>query len=73
MVNLHKLLVPLINVGGLAPRVILIIAAGRRVMLVVLAPLDDLLQDRLIDLRGKSPSDDSGLLVPEAIKHLTAT
>lgn len=49
LVNLHKLLVPLINVGGLAA-VVVIIGGALGVVLVVLAPLDDLLEDGLVDL-----------------------
>jgi hypothetical protein len=50
LVNLHELLVPLLNVGGLLAGVRVIIGGGGRVVLVVVAPLDDLLQDGLIDL-----------------------
>jgi hypothetical protein len=49
LVHLHELLIPLFNVGGLAA-VIIIIGGALRIVLVVLAPLDDLLEDGLVDL-----------------------
>jgi hypothetical protein len=49
LVNLHELLIPLLNVGGLTAAVI-VIGSALGVVLVVLAPLDDLLQDGLVDL-----------------------
>jgi hypothetical protein len=49
LVNLHKLLVPLIDVGGLAA-VVIVIGGSLGVILVVLAPLDDLLEDGLVNL-----------------------
>ncbi len=52
MIDLHKLLVPLLNIGGLLARVGVIVIGGSRVVLVVLAPLDNLLQDGLVDLRA---------------------
>lgn len=50
LVDLHKLLVPLVDVGGLLARVIVVVVGGWWVVLVVLAPLDDLLHDGLVDL-----------------------
>lgn len=49
LVNLHELLVPLIDIRRLAAGVVLVTGAGR-VVLVVSTPFDDLLQDRLVDL-----------------------
>jgi hypothetical protein len=49
LVNLHKLLIPLIDVGGLAA-VVVIISGALGVILVVLTPLDDLLQNGLVNL-----------------------
>lgn len=50
LVDLHKLLVPLLNVSGLLAGVRIVVSAGWRVTLVVLAPLKDLGQDGLVDL-----------------------
>lgn len=52
LIDLHELLVPLIDVGGLTTRVIVVTGAGG-VALVVLAPLNDLPQDSFIDLRSR--------------------
>lgn len=49
LVDLHELLIPLFNIGGLAS-VVVVIGGALGVVLVVLAPLDDLLQDGLVDL-----------------------
>jgi hypothetical protein len=54
LVNLHKLLVPLVDVGGLLARVRVIVLGGGRVVLVVGAPLKNLLHDSLVDLRAVS-------------------
>ena len=53
LVNLHELLVPLLDVGGLLAGVGVIIGGGRRVELVMVAPLDNLLEDGLVDLEGE--------------------
>ena len=45
LVNLHKLLIPLLDICGLFAGVGIIVDGGRRIVLVVLAPFDDLLQD----------------------------
>lgn len=50
LVDLHELLVPLVNVSGLAAGVDVIVAGAWGVALVVLTPLDDLLENRLVDL-----------------------
>jgi hypothetical protein len=50
LVDLHELLVPLVDVGSLATGVVVLITSAWGVVLVVFAPLDDLLQDRLVDL-----------------------
>ena len=42
LVDLHELLIPLFDVGGALPRV--------GVILVMLAPLDNLLEDGFVDL-----------------------
>jgi hypothetical protein len=51
LVDLHELLVPLFDIAGLAT-VVVLVAGGGGVVLVVLAPLDDLAEDSLVDLRG---------------------
>jgi hypothetical protein len=50
LVDLHELLVPLVDVGGLLSRVGVVVCGGGRVVLVVLAPFDDFLEDRFVDL-----------------------
>ena len=50
LVNLHKLLIPLLDICGLFAGVGIIVDGGRRIVLVVLAPFNDLFKDRLIDL-----------------------
>lgn len=54
LVDLHELLVPLVDVGRLLARVGVVVLGGGRVVLVVAAPLDDLLHDCLVDLRHVS-------------------
>lgn len=49
LVNLHELLVPLVDIGRLATRVIVVASAGG-VVLMVGAPLNDLFQDGFVDL-----------------------
>jgi hypothetical protein len=51
LVDLHELLVPLVDICALLARVRVIVLGGRRVILVVVAPLDNLLHDSLVDLR----------------------
>ena len=55
LVHLHELLIPLLDFGGLFPRVRLIVVSGGRVVAVVLAPLDDLAEDRFRDVRLEGP------------------
>lgn len=43
LVNLHELLVPLVDIGGLLARIGVIIGGSRRVITVVSAPLNNLL------------------------------
>ena len=50
LVDLHKLRIPLLDVGGLLTVVRVIVLGGRGVLAVVLAPLENLLHDRLVDL-----------------------
>lgn len=50
LVDLHVLLVPLVDVGGLLAGVGVVVIARWWVGLVVLAPLEDLLQDGIVDL-----------------------
>ena len=51
LVDLHELLVPVFDVGGLLARVGVVIGGRRGVVLVVDAPVDDFLEDVLGDLR----------------------
>jgi hypothetical protein len=50
LIDLHELLVPLFNVGGLLAGVGIVILGGRRVVLVLRAPLKDLLENVLGNL-----------------------
>jgi hypothetical protein len=50
LVNLHELLVPLLDIGGLLAGVGIVVLGGLGVVLVVFAPFDDLLEDRLVHL-----------------------
>lgn len=50
LVDLHELLVPFLNIGGLLSGVGIIIGGGWGIVLVMLAPLDNLLEDGLVDL-----------------------
>jgi hypothetical protein len=60
LVDLHELLIPLIDVGGLLARVGIVIVDGGRIIAVVLAPLNHLSQDRLVDLAGGLAIDRHG-------------
>lgn len=50
LVNLHKLLVPLLDIGGLFAAVGVVVCCGSGVILVMLAPLNNLLENRLVHL-----------------------
>lgn len=50
LVHLHEFLIPLVDVGRLLARIRIVVSGSRRVPLMVSAPLNDLLQDRLVDL-----------------------
>lgn len=50
LVNLHKLLIPLLDIGGLLAGVGVVILGRLGVVLVMLTPFDDLLEDRFVDL-----------------------
>ena len=50
LVHLHELLVPLLDVGCLLAGVGIVVGSGGWVVLVVLAPLDNLLEDLLVYL-----------------------
>ena len=50
LVDLHELLIPLFDVGGLLARVGVVVLGWRWVVLVVLAPLEDFAEDWLGDL-----------------------
>lgn len=53
LVHLHKFLVPFFNVGRLFTGIGVVVICCRRVTLVVNAPLDHFVEDRLVDLRWK--------------------
>jgi hypothetical protein len=53
LIDLHEFLVPLLNIGCLLSGVGIVIGSSRGIILVVLAPFNDLLEDGLIDLKGK--------------------
>jgi hypothetical protein len=50
LVNLHEFLIPLLDVGGLLAGVGIIVLSWLGIVLVMLAPFDDLFEDRLVDL-----------------------
>jgi hypothetical protein len=50
LVDLHELLVPLLDIGRLLTGVGVIVGSGLGIVLVMFAPLDNLLEDGLIDL-----------------------
>jgi hypothetical protein len=50
LVDLHELLVPVVNLRWLFARVVVLICGLVRIVLVVLAPLDHLPHDGLVDL-----------------------
>ena len=52
LVDRHVLLIPLLNVGRLLSGIRIVIGRGWWVALVVLAPLENLAQDGLVDLRA---------------------
>lgn len=57
LVDLHELLVPLIDVRCLLARVGIVVSGSGGVTLVVLAPLDHLAEDGLVDLRMRMLAD----------------
>lgn len=52
LIDLHKLLVPLLDVGRLLAVIGVVVGSWGRVLLVVLAPLENLAEDWLGDLQG---------------------
>lgn len=54
LIDLHKLLVPLINVGSLLSRIRVVIGGRRWIGAMVLAPFNHFVQHRLIDLCSHS-------------------
>jgi hypothetical protein len=50
LINLHELLIPLLDISSLLPGVGVIIGGNMRIGLVVLAPFEDLSKDALVDL-----------------------
>jgi len=62
LVDLHKLLIPLVNVGSLLAGIRVVISRSWRIGLVLFAPLDNLLENGFVDLEcgisecGAAPS-----------------
>lgn len=54
LIDLHELLIPLVNLRGLLAVVGVLVVGGRRVLAVVLAPLNDLAQNGLGDLGAEN-------------------
>lgn len=54
MVDLHELLVPLFDIGGLLAGVGVVVRGGGGVVFVVLAPFDYLFKDGFVDLGSVS-------------------
>lgn len=52
LINLHELLVPFLDVGRLLAGVGVVVLGWLRVVLVVLTPFDNLLEDRFVDLES---------------------
>lgn len=52
LIDLHELLVPIVNVGRLFARLGVLVGSRGRVILVVITPVQDLSQHRLRDLQG---------------------
>jgi len=69
LVDLHELLVPLLDIGGLLAAIGIIILGGGGVVLVMLAPLDDLLEDLLIDI-GDRNSLTTNAIFTEILHHV---
>jgi len=53
LVNLHELLIPFVDIGRLLPAIGVIVGLSRGITLVMLAPLDNLLQNVFIDVRNR--------------------
>lgn len=51
LVNLHELLIPLLDVCSLLARIGLVITSGNWIIFMVFTPLNDLFQNRLVDLK----------------------
>jgi len=68
LVDLHEFLIPLIDVCGLLAGIGIVIGGRWWVILVLLAPLDDLLQHDLVDIRDGDRL--SGSLIREIIKQV---
>jgi hypothetical protein len=50
LIDLHEFLVPLLDISGLLAGIGVVVSGGRGVVLVMLAPLNNLLKNRLINL-----------------------
>lgn len=68
LVNLHEFLVPLVDVGGLLSGVGVILGGSRRISTVVNAPIDDLTEDRLVDIGDRDVICDG--LISNVLYHI---
>jgi hypothetical protein len=50
LIDLHELLIPLVDIGGFLAHIVVVIVGGWRIGLVIGAPLDDFLEDGFVDL-----------------------
>jgi len=62
LINLHELLIPLVDLGGLLPGLVLLLGRLERVTTVLLTPLDNLAQHRLVDVRDRDGLDGDGFI-----------
>lgn len=54
LIDLHELLVPLIDIGSLLAGIGIVIIGSDWIVLVMLAPLDNLAEDWLVDLKEET-------------------
>lgn len=69
LVDLHVLLVPLVDLGGLLTRLGILVGGGGRVVAVVFAPLQNLLQDGTGDV-GQGHGLASGHVHAQILNHV---
>ena len=69
LIDIHELLIPLLDLGGLAAGVGFVAVGDGFVVLVVFAPLNDLAQDRLVDV-WDGDIFGGGAFGTEVVKHV---